>query len=457
MGDVLRLILALAAAVLAFSPLGAARAQTNGEAAASERVVYRNATLIDGAGGPARSGMDILVEGARIAAIGANLEPEGARIVDASGLYVTPGLIDAHVHIATPPNARGAQALLRRQLYSGVTAVRVMADDLRSVAEIAREARLGEIASPDIYYAALMAGESFFADPRTIAAAAGETPGRVPWMQAITDDTDIRLAVAMARGTYASGIKIYANLPAHLVRRITQEAHRQGIPVWAHTMVYPATPAEVARAGVDVMSHACSLAHQGQSVRPTSYATRTPIDPTAFLPGDNPAIAAVVRDMARREIILDATVRVYAEQNRAYAGDPSRRAPLCTAALSYAMTRQAYQAGVRIAAGTDGDTGWDAPFPSLIEEMELLQNEVGMAPMDVLRAATSVAADAMGRSEDMGVIAPGRLANMVFTRTDPSADVANLRTLVFTVKRGLVFQRADYPAITADEGRALDE
>lgn len=182
MGDVLRLILALAAAVLAFSPLGAARAQSIGDAAASERVVYRNVTLIDGAGGPARPGVDILVEGARVTAIGANIEPTGARIVDASGLYVTPGLIDAHVHIATPPNARGAQALLRRQLYSGVTAVRVMADDLRSVAEIAREARLGEVASPDIYYAALMAGESFFADPRTIAAVAGETLGRAPWM-----------------------------------------------------------------------------------------------------------------------------------------------------------------------------------------------------------------------------------------------------------------------------------
>lgn len=457
MGDVLRLVLALAAIALAFVPLDAAWAQSRGEAATNERVVYRNVTLIDGAGGPARAGVDILVEGARIAAIGADLAPEGARIVDTSGLYVTPGLIDAHVHIATPPNARGAQALLRRQLYSGVTAVRVMADDLRSVAEIAREARLGEIASPDIYYAALMAGESFFADPRTIAAAAGETPGHVPWMQAISDETDIRLAVAMARGTYASGIKIYANLPAHLVRRITQEAHRQGIPVWAHTMVYPATPAEVARAGVDVMSHACSLAHQGQSERPANYATRTPIDPTPFLAGDNPAVAAVVRDMAQRRIILDATVRIYAEQDRAHVSDPSRRAPLCTAALSYAMTRQAYRAGVQIAAGTDGDTGWEAPFPSLIEEMELLQNEAGMAPMDVLRAATSVAADALGRGEDMGVVAPGRLANMVFTRADPSVDVSNLRTLVFTVKRGLAFQRADYPTITADEGRALDE
>jgi imidazolonepropionase-like amidohydrolase len=435
--------------VLAFSR--GAIAQTAGEASPDATVVYRNTTLIDGSGAQPRSGVDILVQGSRIAAIGVVNAPQGARIVDASGLYVVPGLIDAHVHIATPPDARAARGVLRRQLYSGVTAVRVMADDLRSVAELSRDARVGEIPSPDIYFAALMAGESFFADPRTIAAAEGETPGRVPWMQAVTEDTDIRLAVAMARGTHATGIKIYANLPASLVRRITQEAHRQNIPVWAHTMVYPATPAEVASAGVDVMSHACSLAHQGQSERPTSYASRTPIHPAPFLASDNAAVESVVRDMARRGIILDATVLVYAEQERLRAENPERRAPLCTAALSYAMARQAYRAGVRIAAGTDGDAEWRAPFPSLIEEMELLQNEVGMAPMDVLRAATQTAAEATAQGDDMGVIAPGRLANMVFTREDPSADVANLRSVVFTVRRGLEFQRSDYTPIRADE------
>lgn len=443
------IVAALAASVLL---AGMAAAQTAGEAAPEQVIIYRNATVIDGTGAPPRAGVDIVVHGDRIAVVGAATTPESARVIDVSGLYVTPGLIDAHVHLATPPDARRAQALLRRQLYSGVTAVRVMADDLRSIAELSRQARVGEIAAPDIYFAALMAGESFFADPRTIAAAQGEAPGRVPWMQAITEDTDLRLAVAMARGTHASAIKIYANLPASLVRRITREAHRQGMPVWAHTAVYPATPAEVAGASVDVMSHACSLAHQGQRERPDRYAARTPIEDAPFLAGDNAAVERVVREMARRDIILDATVRVYAAYERARADNPALRPGLCSAALSYAMARQAYRAGVRIAAGTDGETPWQADVPALIEEMELLQNEVGMAPMDVLRAATQTGADALGRGgEEMGVIAPGRLANLVFTRADPSADVANLRTVVFTVRRGLVFRREDYRPIGAEE------
>lgn len=428
-------------------------AHAQGEAEAGARTLYRGAVLIDGSGAPTRTGVDILVTGSRIEALipADQAAPEDARIVNAAGLYVLPGLIDAHVHIATPPRAARAQAHLRRQLYSGVTSVRVMADDLRSVAEIARQARVGETPAPDIYFAALMAGESFFEDPRTHAATGGARPGATPWMQAVIARTDLREAVALARGTFASGVKIYANLPAPLVRAITREAHRQGMPVWAHTAVYPASPAQVAAAGVDGMSHACSLAHQARPPLPNTYGARTPLDEAGLLEGDDPAIARVVADMARRGIILDATVRIYAVQERAREADPTRRAGLCSAALSYAMARQAYRAGVPIAAGTDGETPWDDAFPALHEELELLQNEVNMAPLDVIRAATLTAAQAMGQGDEMGLIAPGRLANLVFTRADPSADVANLRTVAFTVRRGLEFQRNAYPAIRADE------
>ena len=59
--------------------------------------------------------------------------------MDLSGKFLAPGLIDSHEHLATPPNRRQALANMRRDLYGGVTAVRDMADDLRSVAELARE------------------------------------------------------------------------------------------------------------------------------------------------------------------------------------------------------------------------------------------------------------------------------------------------------------------------------
>ena len=119
---------------------------------ASGAVAYRGAILFDGTGAPSRPGMTIITRGERIVAVQPDSDPlpVAAETVDVAGLYVLPGLIDTHVHIATPPDAAAARVQMRRWLYSGVTAVRSMADDLRSVAELAREARVGETPSPAI-------------------------------------------------------------------------------------------------------------------------------------------------------------------------------------------------------------------------------------------------------------------------------------------------------------------
>src|SRR5438309_3190241 len=227
---------------------------------APQRTIYRHAALIDGTGAPLRRDMAVVVEGRRIAAVMSDSaltrrRLEGARLVDLSGRYLLPGLIDNHQHIATPPERTKALALLRRQLYSGVTAIRDMADDVREVRALQALSRSGAIAAPDISYPALVAGPSFFADPRVAAASRGFAPGTAPWMQAIDDKSDIPAAIARARGTGAVALKIYANLSADLVRRLTAEAHRQGLAVWTHGMVFPATPAEVVAAGPDTVSH----------------------------------------------------------------------------------------------------------------------------------------------------------------------------------------------------------
>ncbi|MDT9599810.1 amidohydrolase family protein [Sphingosinicella rhizophila] len=456
----LRLALAAAAAALPLAlasvpaPVQAQPAASAADAAAKGEVtVYRGATLIDGTGAPARADVAIVVEGARIAAVQAAgaAVPAGAKIVDARGLYVLPGLIDTHVHLATPPNRKRAEAVMRRQVYAGITAVRDMADDLRAIGELTRASLVGELAGPDIYYAALMAGPSFFTDPRTIAVAQGAVPGKVPWMQAISDETDLPIAVAMARGTSATGIKIYANLPGSLVGRITREAHRQGVPVWSHGMVFPALPAEIVDAGVDVVSHVCYLAYQVSDVRPGSYQDRVPVDLKPFAAGDNPVMADLFGRMKRKNIILDATNRIYVEEEkRVKAGRPGDP-PRCPSDLSVRLTRQAFAQGVMIASGTDGMTPWDDPYPALHEELDILAKRVGMPNLEVIRAATETAARTIGKEAEMGTVAPGKLANLLFLARDPSADIANLRSVRFTVKRGRVYDRGDYRPVTAEE------
>ena len=445
-----RLLVLLCAAASA----AVAHAQPPAAETAPERVAYRGATLIDGTGGPALPNRTVITRGERIEAVLQDAQATaerlaGARVVDLGGRYLLPGLIDSHQHIATPPNRRQAEALMRRDLYSGITATRIMADDLRSVAELARAARVGEIPSPDLYFAALMAGPSFFDDPRTQAISAGWTPGETPWAQAIDDTTDLPLAVARARGTGAVAIKVYANLPAHLVRRITDEAHRQGMQVWAHGMVFPTPPADVIAAGPDVISHTCYLAYQVMERRPQSYQERSPIDPAPFASGDNPVMARLFAEIRRRGIILDPTLRVYGEVERR--SQASGRPPYCTLDLGARLTAQAYRAGIPLSAGTDGDTPRGAAYPGLFEELELLVGRAGLPPAQAIRSATLVGAMTMGQADEMGSIAPGKLANLVVLERNPLDDIANMRSVVLTVKRGRTYARDDYRPISAEE------
>ena len=435
-------------ALLASGAVGAAGAAEPG------RVLYRGATLIDGTGAPARADMAILTDGERIERVAPTAElapPPGARIVDVSGLYVTPGLINSHEHLATPPNRRFAEAMMRRDLYGGITAMRDMADDLRAVADLARAARVGEIAGPDIYYAALMAGPEFFDDPRTHATTAGETAGAVPWMQAITDKTDLVLAVALARGTGATAIKLYADLPGETVAAITREAHRQGIQVWAHAAVFPSTPQQGIEAGVDAVSHVCMLAYQVSETMPHAYHHRAGVEEARFKDGDNPVVGGLFEAMKARGTVLDATLLVYQDMAKDHAAHPSGPTPYCSDSLAERLAGQAYRDGVLISAGTDGFSPQADPWPALQDEMEIMQDKAGMKPADVVRSATQVGAISLHKQDQMGTIVPGKLANLVFVAKDPDVDVRAFRSVVLTVKRGAQFWRKDYRPVTQGE------
>lgn len=418
--------------------------------------VYRHARLIDGTGAPPRDDIDIVVTGERIGAVVADAGhslPKGARVIDLAGRTVIPGLIDSHVHIATPPDRAQAEAVLRRDLYGGVTAVRDMADDLRAVAELARESEQGEIAAPDIAFAALMAGPSFFADPRVAAASRGWAPGSAPWMQAIDDKTDLRLAVARAKGTGAAAIKVYADLPAGLIAGITAEAHRQHMLVWAHSAVFPTRPADVIAAGVDAVSHVCYLAYQREPVMLASYEDHTPVHENLLAAPDDPVIAGLYGDMKARGTILDATGGLFVRADAARAAHPERKPLRCGGALTVRLTRQAWHAGVDISTGTDTIDPATTRWPEVHDELLLLARDVGMPPLEVIRAATLIGARAMGQEAIRGSIAPGKLADFVVLAKDPLANIANLDSIVTTIKHGRAFARADYRPVTAQEIR----
>ncbi|MEV0267924.1 amidohydrolase family protein [Hamadaea sp. NPDC050747] len=409
--------------------------------------VYRGATLIDGTEHAPRPRTTVIVDGDVITRVGPDEQlaaPDSAQVVDLAGRFVVPGLIDSHQHIATPPNRPVAEAALRRQVYSGITAIRDMADDLRQVGDLARAARIGEIAGPDIHYAALMAGPGFFDDPRTWQVSQGETPGHVPWMQAIDEGTDLPLAVAMARGTHATAIKVYADLPGATVAAIVAEARRQRIMVWAHAAVFPASPAEVVAAGVDSVSHVSLLAQQTADEPLSSYKTKPVLDIERLVREGDPRLDALYAQMRERGTILDATAGMWLwVADQAEDAEGKERA-LANDRLSAKLTADAFRAGVLISAGTDYEAEPAQPLPGLHSELAYLVKRCGIPAADAIRSATAIGAASLGAADVMGTVEAGKLANFVVLAADPLADIDNLGRVVCTVKRGRRFDRAEY-------------
>jgi len=416
---------------------------------APETVALMHATVIDGTGAAPMADSTVLIRGGRIAAVypaGSRPAPNGARVEDLTGKWVIPGLIDAHVHLpggnAEVERYRG---LLSRLLLDGVTGLRDMAGDARVLAYLAREARLDAPGWPDIYYSALMAGPTFFyEDSRVPDASRGVMLGGAPWMRAVDATTDVRMAVAEAKGTGASGVKLYANLPAALVKEIAAEAHRQGLLVWTHATMFPAKPSDAVAAGATTVSHTAYLVWEAAPHVPEDYRSRAFGDFTHIRP-DDPKIVALLGQMKEHGTILDATLRVFQQQVE-HSPDAVGRGVL---PWIYAVTRAAHNTGVLVDAGTDSEGLTSArqadAGPAVVDEMVLLVEQCGFTPEAAIQAATEVSAMAVGQAAERGTIAPGRAADLVVLSADPTADLRNVRKIVEVLKDGRVFRPAQKP------------
>src|SRR6185436_14216312 len=204
--------------------------------AAASVIAIVGATLIDGRGGPVVPDAVVVIRGEQIAAVGKQGEvkiPSGAEVIDAKGLTLLPGLIDAHFHID------GDDSLPALFLTHGVTSLR----DPGQWIEAYAGARKAAAQVPRLF----LCGPHLDSPP----------PAYPADSFVVRDAEETRLAVNRFADDGASAIKVYFRLPLALIRVAVEAAHARGLPVTSHLEIVDA--GDAIRAGVDGVEHATSF------------------------------------------------------------------------------------------------------------------------------------------------------------------------------------------------------
>ncbi len=396
------------------------------------RTIFRNANLLDGER-PARAGSTVVVEGDRIGAVsgpgGAPMPATGGsdRVVDLAGRTLLPGLILSHYHstyrdITIMPEPLGiekppgylmlvAAENARRALHAGFTGIvsaGVVNDNVD--AELALAIEEGVVEGPRLVPGGLALDTT------------GDynDTGKYWWRlgnlgaQRFCDGPDeFRKAVREEIKRGVRMIKIFASgghgvaedastrgFATDELRAIVAAAHQRGVRVRAHC-AWRDLILECVREGVDIIDH--GDAADAECID-AMLEHRTFLCPSLFLikllldyRGDVPIATPEQLEGMRRE--FDGACEMVAKANAA---------------------------GVRLLTGDDYGVLM-LPHGSYAAELEFYVKDIGIAPLDVLRWATRHGAEAMGRGDELGAIAPGRLADLVIVDGDPSIDIAVLR------------------------------
>jgi len=408
-------------------------------------IALEGVTVIDGTGAPPRPGMTVLIEDGRIAAVfpvGGGEVPGDAERPEVRGMYVIPGLIDAHVHLATFERDELHAELLRYALLGGVTTVRDMGGNTARVAELARGARDPGALSPRIFFSAVVAGPRWFAtydSARVRYWSAGHPAGRAPGVRMLSADAQVDSIVDEARAMGATGIKVYSDVAPARLAALARAAHARGLRVWAHAIVPPSGPDEVAAAGADVVSHADMLVWAAAGAGDTLASRTARARLFRAFPPDSPPIDSLLARMKARGTLFEPTLLVmFRGMAREESPAGARLDPLLEWAAG--VTRRAHAAGVPVVAGTDA---MGTTIPGIHAEMQLLVSRAGMTPLEAIRAATQTAARALGAEDSLGTVAVGRAADLVLLRADPSADIRNTQTVAHVVRAGRLHRREE--------------
>jgi imidazolonepropionase-like amidohydrolase len=408
---------------------------------AQESVIFiKTGNLFDGKSKSLRPNVSLLVRGQKISEIGEGLKaPADATVIDLSNFTVLPGLIDTHTHIVVHPGDYDQQVLREtpefRAIYATTLARTTLEAGITTVRDVGSEGPgLVDIALRDAINRGLVPGPRILASIRPITATGSyQLVGYSPYatLPTLSEEADgeanIRKQVRQLVKLGADLIKIYIeaaekkqlskdSLTGALtysleeLKVIVDEAHRANLKVAAH--VYSDTAAMLGvEAGVSSIEHGLYIS--------TETFRRMASKGIYYVP------TLLVYELWRDGVVFGTVA-------------PEVRAKLVKTVASHTETfKRALKSKVKIAFGTDT---FSLPGTNA-RELEVMVRH-GMDPIDALLSATSVAAELLDIGDITGSLEPGKFADIIAVRGDPTKDIKLLQRMAFVMKEGKVFVQA---------------
>jgi imidazolonepropionase-like amidohydrolase len=423
-------------------------------------VVLTGATLVDGTGAAPVADAVVVVRGGRIACAGARgacpTPPSSEPITDTmalNGMWVIPGLVDAHVHFGQTgwvdgrPDALDRRAdfpyervvadleahperFFRSYLCTGVTAVFDVGGYAWSWALRGRAE--GDLEAPHVAAAGPLLSTVDhpvvnLPDTKQILYIAGDSAARAAVRANLARGTDaIKVWYVVRAGADTAALKA-------TVRAAAEETHRLGARLIVHaTGLWEAKDA--LRAGADVLVHGVMSGPIDDEFLELARGRGVIYTPTLTVGDGYRQVRARHFEPHYPLACVDPVTVAHARATDTIPGGNPNAAD-ARLATGIANLARVHRAGITVAMGTDAGNPLTLHGPSVLWEMEAM-GQAGMSPMEVLVASTRNGARAMGRERDLGTLESGKAADLVVLGADPTADIRAVQDVRYVMRGG---------------------
>lgn len=440
--------------------------------------VISGATLFDGTGTEAVENSMIVIRGNRIECVGSDENcpvPDGAEVVDASGKYITPGIVDAHMHFFqtgffdSRPDAmditdtypfaeiaayqeQNPERYYDSYICSGVTAVydvggMTWSIDLEEVAELNPMAPHVAAAGPLL---------------TPVPGAPFDLPSDRVLVQLDSEETGVKM-VQYVSALGSTGVKFWQldeDNPEYMgyVEAAAEEIERQGNQMIAHATTLAQAKAAL-RNGAKLLVHSVSDAEVDDEFIQLALQNETIYNPTIIVDDGYTNAYRAAAGMEplsvtdARGCVDDRTLELinsadqfsdhpqFNDEFKSYlerGSDPQR---MYDSDFFVRMNlRKLHEAGIPIVVGTDAGNPGTLHGISIYDEMEAMQ-DAGITAEDLIVAATQNGAMAMQRLDDFGTLETGKFANLIILEDNPSEDISNMRSLSEVMIKGKFYNK----------------